>query len=122
MFYHVPVPAGTYTVKLHIAETFTGNRESGRLITITVNGKKKKNLNPVVFSGGFATAGCVSWSGINAEDELITISMEGSPLLNGSEIRKEKTDGGERVGFSQPHVELNFYATSPSISRCYSLI
>lgn len=91
MFYHVPVPAGTYTVKLHIAETFTGNRESGRLITITVNGKKKKNLNPVVFSGGFATAGCVTWSGINAEDELITISMEGSPLLNGIEIRKEKT-------------------------------
>lgn len=90
MFYHIPVPAGTYTVKLHIAETFTGNRESGRLITITVNGKTKKNLNPIVFSGGFATAGCITWPAVNAEEKLITISMEGNPLLNGIEIRKEK--------------------------------
>jgi len=87
--YTLPVAPGTYTVRLHFAETFGCNYQPGtRSFGATVNGKPAvENFDPFAASGGFACPVIIETTGCTARDEIKIEFTKGS-AINGIEIIK----------------------------------
>ncbi len=91
--YTLPVKPGTYTIRLHFAETFGCNYQLGtRSFGATVNGKPTvENFDPFTASGGFACPVIIEITGCTARDEIKIEFTKGS-AINGIEI-VETADG-----------------------------
>lgn len=86
--YEFKVDEGTYTVRLHFAETYHGNSEPGRRVfDIAVNGKAIKGFDPFADAGGFSRPAVKRLSGIAPDKGTITIQL-GKGIINGIEILK----------------------------------
>ena len=92
IFYQIPLPKGKYTVTVYFAETYPPNKENGREFDLSVGGKTKKALNPVVLGGGFLSAASATWINIGVRRGPLVIRASGNPAINGIEIIKEKTE------------------------------
>lgn len=85
--YHVPVPDGAYTVRLHFAETW--DKLPGREMDVCVGGAVR-HVVPWDAGGRYA-ASVVAWPGVRpAEDGMIHLAViKGAAILNGIEILRE---------------------------------
>ncbi|MCF6177685.1 MAG: hypothetical protein L3J71_18165, partial [Victivallaceae bacterium] len=90
LFYHFPVPNGTYKVYVHIAETYPPNRKKGRLFSIKVGPVTKKNINPVKKAGGFAKPYIVVWKNVVVKNGILSIEAWGGVGLSGIEIERQQ--------------------------------
>jgi hypothetical protein len=90
--YRIPVPKGTYNVKLHFAETYAPIQRPGvRSISVKVESHLwEKKVDPFADAGGFAKAVVLSDSGIGIHDGVIDIDLAGSVGIQGIEIEKVK--------------------------------
>ena len=89
--YEFAVPDGTYTVKLHFAETYDGvTGVGGRVFGISINGKTVANdFDPFKAAGGANKMVVAEFGYIEAVDGKITIGFTPgvqNPEINGIEI------------------------------------
>jgi len=101
--YTLPVEPGTYTVRLHFAETFGVNYKRGaRSFGITVNGKNvAEKLNPYTAAGGFARPVILEVAGCSATDQ-IGIEFTNGGAIYGIEVLKTAGEAAEEVRQSTP--------------------
>ena len=96
LYYHLPLPSGSYRVVLHFAETW--DEVPGRAIKTTVGGVTKV-VNPWDIGGGRCAAAVVEWKGVRPVAGVITVKMvDGSPIVNGIEAYRESKGGAEDAG------------------------
>jgi hypothetical protein len=88
VIYRIPVPAGTYHVHLHLAETYAPIQRAGvRLFSVRVEDHLwERKVDPFAAAGGFAKAVVLSERQVNASDGLIEIELLGGVGLQGIEI------------------------------------
>jgi len=86
--YKIPLPNGTYRVRLHFAETF--NQAPGtRLISVQVNGRiVPQAIDPFALSGGFATPYVLELKDLIVENAMIRIELTQAVEINGIELEK----------------------------------
>jgi len=89
--YQIKVPNGTYTVRLHFAETYEGVTKSGdRVFTVTINGAEAlKDFDPFHRGGGAFRPVLVTIRDVVVEDGVIAVGFEATtqkPEINGIEI------------------------------------
>ncbi len=96
--YTLPVESGTYTIRLHFAETFGCNYQPGaRSFGATVNGKPiVENFDPFTASGGFARPVIIEITGCTARDEIEIKFTKGS-AINGIEVFEAADETPETV-------------------------
>lgn len=86
VLYHLPVPAGDYTVRLHFAETW--DTLPGREMDAVVGGVVR---HVVPWDAGVRyAASVVTWNGVRpAEDGMIHVTVtHGAAIINGIELIK----------------------------------
>ncbi len=85
--YMFPVKSGTYTIRLHFAETFDCNfQEGSRSIGVSINGKTIiEQFDPYTESGGFAIPVIIEYAGCIATDKIEIEFVKGS-AINAIEI------------------------------------
>ena len=96
LYYHLPLPSGSYRVVLHFAETW--DEVPGRAIKTTVGGVTKV-VKPWDIGGGRCAAAVVEWKGVRPVAGVITVKMvDGSPIVNGIEAYRESKGGADGAG------------------------
>ena len=89
--YTLPVPAGTYRVRLQLDEkNYSG--PSQRLMDVTVEGQALPHLDVLVAAGGARAARVEEFRGIEVSDGTLTIgfsSATGGTMVNGIEVLPE---------------------------------
>ena len=89
--YRFDVPNGTYSVRLHFAETYTGITKAGdRVFTVKIQGKETiKDLDVLTEAGKFATPLVKEVTGIQVTDGKLLIEFVPNvqnPEINGIEV------------------------------------
>ncbi len=89
--YTFKVPNGTYTVRLHFAETFDGITGVGeRIFSVLINGKMVlKDFDPFKAAGGWGKPAIQECASVKVTDGCIKIVFEPkeqNPEINGIEI------------------------------------
>lgn len=89
--YEFSLPNGTYTVRLHFAETYDGiTGPEQRIFSVTVNGETVlENFDPFEAAGGFATPVVREVPDVEVTDGTLRIEFEPNlqnPEINGIEI------------------------------------
>lgn len=84
VYYHIPVPDGSYKAVLHFAETW--DKLPGRIMDVTVGGVTKKVIP--WDAGGRYAASSVTWEGVkpSAGGTLDIHIVRGPAIVNGIEI------------------------------------
>lgn len=92
--YQFTVPNGSYTVRLHFAETFDGVQQAGgRVFSVAINGKAVlKDFDVLEAAGGFAKPLVKGFEGVQITDGKLKIDFTAgaqNPEINGIEILAE---------------------------------
>lgn len=95
--YRFAVANGTYTVRLHFAETYSGITKAGeRVFSVSVNGEPAlKDLDVFKAAGGFAKPLIREIRGVKVTDGTLAIGFAEqtqSPEINGIEILAEQPE------------------------------
>jgi len=104
--YLLPVEPGTYSIRLHFAETFDCNfQEGSRSIGVSINGKTIiEQFDPYTESGGFAIPVIVEYAGCIATDKIEIEFVKGS-AINGIEVFKTFNRTEESIQQIKPVVK-----------------
>jgi len=89
--YKFAVPNGTYTVRLHFAETYDGITGDGqRIFSVAINGQAAlKDFDPYKEAGGFQKPVVKTIDGVTVADGQIVVAFTANiqnPEINGIEI------------------------------------
>ena len=92
--YTFKVPNGTYTVRLHFAETYDGISAAGeRLFDVVLNGKTVlKDFDPLKAAGGWGKPVVKEVAGVGVADGVLKVGFVANvqnPEINGIEILGE---------------------------------
>ena len=92
--YRIPVPNGTYRVRLHFAETFSNIKAPGtRLMSVRVNERMAPHkIDPLALADAFATPYILDLDNIVVEEGLITVDLAGNVEINGLEVLVSATN------------------------------
>ena len=110
--YKIPVPNGTYRVRLHFAETF--NQSPGaRLISVQVNERiLPQAIDPFALSGGFATPYVLDVHDLVVESAMINVDLTQGVEINGIELQRissRQPPGSSRsTTVSNPHKRKSY--------------
>ncbi len=104
--YHLSVKPGTYSIRLHFAETFDCNfQEGSRSIGVNINGKIIiEQFDPYTESGGFAIPVIIEYAGCIATDKIAIEFVKGS-AINAIEIFKVLDGTEESIQQIKPVVK-----------------
>jgi hypothetical protein len=86
--YNVPVPSGSYIVKIHYAETYAGITRAGqRVFDMNVEGQFIEGIDPFAEAGGRQIAVIRTINNVLVQDGVINITFAlQAPVINGIEI------------------------------------
>ena len=88
--YRLSVPNGTYTVKLHFAETFPGVKRGDRVFDVTVGGKTLRGIDVIREARGRKRAVVKTVDGVVVADGTLAIDFSSSggepPIINAIEV------------------------------------
>jgi len=91
--YEFVIPNGTYTVRLHFAETYEGITDAGqRVFSVSVNGKTVLENFDLFKEAGFEKPVVKEYKGVTVTDKKLTIGFVPNienPEINGIEIIAE---------------------------------
>jgi len=106
--YTLPLEPGTYTVRLHFAETFDCNYQKGsRSFGVNVNGKPVvTEFDPYTAAGGFALPVIIETAGCSATDQIGITFTKGAAIY-GIEIFEAPTETPKTVQQITPVANSN---------------
>jgi len=87
VYYHIPLPDGTYDVSLHMAQTWPAGMSTAAPFSAKIGDTIKENICPA--RAGFAKATVEKMEGVSVTKGLMSIDLKGGVVINGIEIRKK---------------------------------
>lgn len=99
LYYHIPLPAGEYRVKLLVAETW--DKHPGRKIQAVIGGQQK-TISPWDLAGGRCAASVTTWESVAPRNGIITIDLSGNPIINGIVIEQKKAGEAAAKAVASP--------------------
>lgn len=88
MVYTIPVPEGSYRIRLHVAETYAGHTRAGqRQIGVSVNGRAlPERIDPIALAKGAFRACVFEVPPVPAVDGVLSIGLSDNACINGIEV------------------------------------